>query len=117
MQEKQTARLFIFTMRGVTGTDELIVAKTSDTEVIKLAREDLRRPYEERKFIISGVLGEGNDGYNLWWSWHFIPDQWELAENAMEVCDYNPKQVEEEVEQWIGKQYCPWSSILLVELP
>lgn len=57
--------------------------------------------------------GPGKGQFNAPWSWHHPPDSVGMAEVAIEVCDGRPSFVEENVADWIGELYCPWSAELL----
>lgn len=89
-----------------------IVAKTSDPEVIAKVEQELSKPFEERNMHINGVIEQGNAGYNSDWSWHFVEDQWDLAEISAEVCDGRPSFVEENLYYWVDQvgRFCPWGS-------
>jgi len=59
--------------------------------------------------------GPGAGMHNAPWSWHLDPEQLELADFTIEVCDGTPEFVEEELEYWLEQvgQYCPWSAELV----
>ena len=82
-----------FGMRGDTTGVEDFIAVTRDDDIIALAREQLLLPVSERTFHIHGSVTFGNEGYNLGWDWHFIEDDWVLAENSIEICDVAPRAI------------------------
>lgn len=57
--------------------------------------------------------GEGN--HNWPYSWHLDPDDTEMAELTMELCDALPSYVEENVDEFVEvvQRYCPWSAELI----
>lgn len=67
--------------------------------------------------IPNGAIKEGPGvaGHNAPWSWHLDPQDIEMAEMTMELCDGAPGFVEEEVDYFIGtvKRYCPWDATLV----
>ena len=95
-----------------------IIAKTSDPEIIEKVEDELARPFNERNLHINGDIEQGNGGYNNNWSWHFVPDQWDLVEMSTEVCDGRPQFVEEELDYWLENvgYYCPWNSRVVGEV-
>ncbi len=97
--------------------DEHFFARTSDQEVIKKAREQLARPKEERGLMINGEIARGTE-QNNGWSWHFVPDKWNLVEVSMEVCDGRPSYVEKEIDYWVDNvgRFCPWNSKVIKEV-
>ncbi len=92
--------------------DYSIVAKTSDPDVIQKVEEELARPFNERNLHINGDIESGNGDHNNNWSWHFVPDEWDLVEISAEVCDGRPQFVEDELDYWLEDvgYFCPWSS-------
>lgn len=59
--------------------------------------------------------GPGRGNHNLPWSWHLDPEEAEMAEAAIEICDGRPSLVEEDVDAWIATvgSYCPWGAELI----
>lgn len=113
----QTWRYFEFTTQCGHGAwqDSSFIAATNNPELIDTVLANLSRPPDQRKFITGSIQG-GNDGYNHnadhWFLWHFIPNQWNLAEMAIEVCDGCPfSDVDADTTYWIQTlgQFCPWS--------
>jgi hypothetical protein len=120
----QSLRYFQFTTSCGHGKwqDSSFVAATSSQSVIDSVLAEFSRPLANRKFINGKITG-GNAGYNHnaghWFLWHFIPDQWSLVENAIEVCDECPfSDVDSDTTYWFGtvKQFCPWTSRPLKEV-
>ncbi|MFW6075239.1 MAG: GerMN domain-containing protein [Chloroflexota bacterium] len=67
--------------------------------------------------IPNGPLGEnaGVENHNSPWTWHLDPEETEMAEATIEVCDGAPSYVEENRDEFIEDvgQYCPWNAELL----
>lgn len=59
--------------------------------------------------------GAGVANHNMPWSWHLDPEQTEMAEVTIEVCDGAPSFVEENLDEFVNNvgQYCPWNAELL----
>ncbi|WP_234567142.1 BP74-related protein [Rhodohalobacter sp. 614A] len=95
-----------------------IVAKTSEPEVISAIEDELQKPFDERNMHINGEIARGNEGYNSDWSWHFIENQWSLAEISTEVCDGRPGFVEDDLDYWVDQvgNFCPWSAHVVGEV-
>lgn len=96
--------------------DTSFIAATSNPVLIDTVLANLARPMEMRKFI-SGAIAPGHGGHNHnadhSFLWHFIPDQWNLVELAIELCDGCPySDVDADTLYWIQVvgQFCPWSS-------
>lgn len=94
--------------------DTSCIAATSNEALIDELLVEMAKPYEERKFI-NGPIAHGNGGHNRnadhWFAWHFVPDQWELAESAVEVCDGCPyTDLDLATVYWVDtvSQFCPW---------
>lgn len=120
----QTTRYFEFSTTCGHGNwqDTTFIASTSDQEVIDTVLANLARPFNQRKFI-SGNIDYGNGGFNYNAShrflWHFIPNQWNLAETAVEVCDGCPySDVDADTATWVGilGYFCPWSGLPVREV-
>lgn len=69
-----------------------------------------------RRSVHGRILG-GDGGHNTGWSWHFVPNEWDLAEISIEVYDGRPSYLEQNLEQWLRDvgRYCPWSSRIVRE--
>ena len=61
------------------------------------------------------LRGPGQGGHNFPWSWHLDPEDIEMAEFTIEVCDGRPSFVEENVDEFVDNvgRYCPWSAALV----
>lgn len=60
------------------------------------------------------LAGPGAGDHNAPWSWHLDPEDIEMAELTMELCDGAPSYVEEHLADFtdtVGR-YCPWSAQL-----
>jgi hypothetical protein len=111
-------KMYRFSMHfDQTGTEDFI-AKTSDPELIDKITAELQNPPDQRFLHIHGRIDRGNNAYNLDWSWHFIPGEWDLAEMSIEVCDGTPSYVEENLDEWLSMQdaFCPWDSYVKEEV-
>ena len=120
----QQTRYFLFTTQCGHGywQDTAFVAATNDPEVIDSMLANLSRPLPERKFI-NGPIADGNGGHNhnagYWFKWHFVPNEWTLVENAIEVCDGCPySDLDIDTDYWVNTigQFCPWSGQPLKEV-
>jgi hypothetical protein len=109
-------RFYEFAHRG---TDHTFYAWTSDTAVIAKVEAQLALPEEQRLQHINGqiaALPEGCD-WNNDWSWYFTPNEWDLADISIELCDGNPQYVEDNLQDYLDiDRYCPWSSYVLQEV-
>jgi hypothetical protein len=105
------------THSDATGSEDFI-AITDDPELIAAIEAELLYPPEERFFHIHGRIAKGNGGYNLDWSWHFVPGEWNLAEMSIELCDGTPSYVEGNLDDWLAMQdsFCPWDSYVKEEV-
>jgi hypothetical protein len=57
--------------------------------------------------------GPGWGDHNLPWSWHLDPEDTQMAEVSMEVCDGRPSVVEQSISDYLKVgRYCPWSARL-----
>jgi hypothetical protein len=61
------------------------------------------------------LRGPGAADHNLPWSWHLDPEEIEMAEMTMELCDGRPSYVEEQLDEFVDTigRYCPWSARLV----
>ncbi len=103
---------FLFGMRGLPDAEGQFAAVTSDPAVLAKLESELRLPASDRQLHISGPIAAGNDGQNLSWSWHFVPDQWDVVQVSAELCDGTPQLVESDVSHWVKDigSFCPWGS-------
>lgn len=106
-------RYFEFANR-VALTGENFIAATSDTAEILLIEYQLSLPDSLRDRHIHGRIAHGNPGYNLEWHWYFLPNQWQVVEASIEVCDGLPSAIERDTASWTdGDIFCPWHSYVL----
>lgn len=105
-------RTFLFVH---TATGALFRAQTSLPAVIAQAEAELDRPFPERRLFPIGPIARGDGGHNVPWSWHFVPDRWELAEVSIEVCDATPEYVEANLDYFVDTlgSCCPWGAHLV----
>jgi hypothetical protein len=72
---------------------------------------------ESMSNIPNGVLhyGPGEFDHNLPWSWHLDPEEIEMADFTIELCDGNPAFVEAELEYFVETvgHYCTWAAELV----
>ncbi len=99
--------------------EENFVVVTSDTIVLAQVEQQLTLPEEQRFLFVAGPIDYGDGGFNSDWSWHHLPNEWVLAEMAIELCDGWPSFVEEDVWYWVTHvgSFCPWSAYVLYEIP
>lgn len=59
--------------------------------------------------------GPGLSANNEPWSWHLDPQDVQMAEVTIEVCDATPSYVEKNLDYFVGTvgRYCPWSAVLV----
>jgi hypothetical protein len=105
-------KTFLFGMRGIPGAEGQFAAGTSDPDVLARVESQLRLLPSSRTLHIQGPIEAGNGGHNLSWSWHFVPDQWDVVEISAEACDGTPQAVESDVAGWVKDVgvFCPWGS-------
>ncbi|HUF53444.1 MAG TPA: hypothetical protein VMR52_06695 [Dehalococcoidia bacterium] len=58
--------------------------------------------------------GPGAGNHNEPWSWHLDPDDIQMAEVTIELCDGTPSYLEENLTEVMGTagRFCPWSAEL-----
>lgn len=117
LKTSSATRYFQFNIRNFS-TDESFVAATSDSMVLTDIDQQLALPENQRFLHIHGPIDSTNGGHNFGWSWHFVPDQWLMAENSIELCDGRPSIVETDLQNYLHVvgSYCPWASYVFVEL-
>ncbi|MFP5298003.1 MAG: hypothetical protein ACLGHL_03320 [Actinomycetota bacterium] len=93
---------------GFEGRDVTFSLFTHIPEVIDQLRAEAEA--EDKTLIVSGVVRRGKHRYNPDWSFHMGPGSIVTGEVFMEVCDASPEYVEENLDDWKGQQWCPWSS-------
>lgn len=61
------------------------------------------------------LRGPGQAGHNAPYSWHLDPEDLEMADFTVEVCDARPTYVEENVDEFVDNvgRYCPWNAELV----
>jgi hypothetical protein len=59
--------------------------------------------------------GPGLADHNAPWNWHLDPDDIEMAEATIELCDGAPNYVEANLAEFTGSvlRYCPWAAQLV----
>lgn len=59
--------------------------------------------------------GPGAGLHNLPWSWHLDPQDIQMADMTIELCDGTPQYVEDHLQEWLGtvKRYCTWGAKLV----
>jgi hypothetical protein len=107
-----STRSFIFGMREISDDEGRFVAVTSNPDVLAKLEAELALPADQRSLHIHGAIATGSGGHNLSWHWHFVPDEWDLVEISIELCDGTPQLVEEDVDYWVETigAFCPWAS-------
>lgn len=55
-----------------------------------------------------GAVRRGDGGFNQPWSWHLDPQDTELVELAIEVCDGRPSYLQGHLDEY--PVYCPWGA-------
>ena len=91
---------------------------TNDSDVIAQCLEQLSLPEDRRDLHVNGALDWNDGGFNEPWSWHIVPDDWNLAGMSAEVCDGYPKYVEENLDYWINSvgRFCCYDSYIKGQL-
>lgn len=89
------------------------VARAKRPGLLDSVRAELALPAEQRRFPI-GPLRAAAAGENLGWSWAFVYDEWQLTDNAVELCDASPQYLQEHLAEWLASvgHYCPWSAFV-----
>jgi hypothetical protein len=61
------------------------------------------------------LRGPGKAKHNAPYTWHLDPQDIDMAEMTIEVCDAEPSYVEQNVAEFVDnvKRYCPWSAKLI----
>lgn len=105
------------TFKFKTTGDEVFYASTTDEKVIDRARRQLQLPVDQRNLFINGKIKRGTAGNNDW-SWHFVPDEWQLVQVSIEVCSGRPSYVEQDLDYWVDNigRFCPFSSNVIQEV-
>ena len=110
-------RLYEFAIHDHTDEDNF-VAKTSDAALIAQLEAQLKLSASNRRLFPIGNIAAGNGGHNAPWRWHYVPNEWELTEVSIELCDGNPTLIEEDLDYWLTtvKTFCPWGGYVLREV-
>jgi hypothetical protein len=108
----QSLRYFKLGFTGMADS-EYMIAATSDPSVIAACLEQIKLPLNAKTKHINGLIEAGTGNNNTLYNWHFIPNQWGLAEISMELCDIHPTSI---TPPPIGTiRVCPWSSYVMSE--
>jgi len=104
-----TRDLTLFTIASRADPAQRFTVATDDPELIQLCRDQLAHPEIERTLHVHGRLAAGHGGVNMSWSWNLEPDNWDLVEVSIELCDGRPSDVEKDPAYWLGTvgNYCP----------
>jgi len=111
-------RSFIFGVRGLPDAEGQFVAVTSDPDVLARLEVELALDESKRALHIHGPIARGGGGHNIAWQWHFVPQQWDVVEISIELCDGTPQAVESDLDYWVDTvgTFCPWGSYVQREL-
>lgn len=121
--QDDSLRYFEFALHGA-GPDEHFRAATSDSATLAMIDQQLALPESERALHINGLIDSGSGGHNttaggvFHWSWHLTPNQWQLVEVSIELCDGTPSMVEADLDYWLHTvgAFCPWGSYVSHEV-
>lgn len=92
---------------GFRRSDDTFVVFVRERKPIRQMRAEAKA--EKKSLIVSGIVRR-EVAYNRPWSFSMGPGSIVLGEVFIEVCDANPRYVEEHKKDWMGKRWCPWSS-------
>lgn len=81
-------------------------AATSEENVIQKANQELKKPLQERRLHVNGLLEAGKCDYNPKYDWHLVVNEWDLVEVSIEWCDIFPANPDNTGVD----RACPWSS-------
>lgn len=73
--------------------------------------EEARKPDDEKTLIVGGKVRRGQP-YNGAWSYVMGSRSITMGEVWTEVCDAHPQYVEDNLSDWMGDMWCPWSSYI-----
>ena len=109
---------YLFVLADLPDGPEHFVAVTFDPETIAQLEAQLALPEDQRKLFPNGPIDRGNGDHNLDWNWHYVPNQWELAEVTIELCDGRPQYVHDNLDYYLDKvgHYCPWGAYVVEKL-
>jgi len=106
----------IFSVPPEDWRDSSFIAATSDPDIIDLVLEELELPLTLRQRHIYGSIASGHGGHNHnadhWFLWHFVPNEWIIQLQSVEVCDGTPYFVDQDTSFWLELGYfCPWGYV------
>jgi len=107
-------RYFEFRQPFNNTTTSFIVA-TSDNSLINEVLYDITLPVAQRRFISGNVIN-GHGGFNhdgtVWYTWHYIPNEWQLTVSNVEYCDGISSLIGSNPALIAGETiyFCPWES-------
>ena len=111
---------YTFFKVGIHGEDESLdfIIVTNDSSKIDQCRSQLELSEENRDLHINGYIDYTDGGFNNPWNWHIIPNEWELAEMSIGLCNGTPEQIESDLDYWIDNvgQLCNWGSFIKSEI-
>src|SRR5690606_871351 len=61
------------------------------------------------------LRGPGAGGHNAPFAWHLDPDETEIVDVAIELCDGSPSYVQDHLDEFVDVvgRYCPWGAKLV----
>lgn len=95
------------------GNDQFKVWITSPAAIARV--EALRRGEGGGSIPNGRILrGSGRAAHNAPYSWHLDPDDLQIVDAAIELCDGNPRYVEANLSEFVDRigRYCPWGAKL-----
>lgn len=102
--------------------DTSYIVATADSQLIRLAQEQLKLPVADRK-LVNGALQRGNGGYNRngphTFKWHIKENDWQLADMSAELLDGRAySDVDKHLNYWVDtvKRLAPWNSYIKREI-
>ena len=108
---------FTIGIHGMDSTSNYTIT-TNEQALIDQCRSQLELSEDERDLHINGYLAYDDGGFNQPWSWHILPNEWELTEMSIGTCNGDPNDVESDLGYWINTvgQLCNWGSFIKEEL-
>ena len=108
---------FTIGIHGMDSTSNYTIT-TNEHTLIDQCRSQLELSEDERNLHINGYLAYDDGGFNQPWSWHILPNEWELAEMSIGTCNGVPEDVESDLDYWINTvgQLCNWGSFIKEEI-
>ena len=108
---------FTIGIHGLDSTSNYTIT-TNEQAMIDQCRSQLELPEDDRNLHINGYLGYDDGGFNQPWSWHILPNEWELTEMSIGTCNGEPDDVESDLDYWINTvgQLCNWGSFIKEEI-